>query len=204
MIAGKVANDLARGFLENQNVATSGTETALADGTQLHGVRLKLLVSHHDERGVFTEIFSNKWDAGIRPAQWSVVSSNKGVFRGMHLHQRHEEYFLIVRGRACVGLHDLRTESPTAGCWSVYELSGAQLTFVSFPPGIVHGWYFYEDSIHVQAVSESYESYRYDDNLGCRWDDPDLGIRWPFKAPILSREAAEFPSLRELRQQAGF
>jgi dTDP-4-dehydrorhamnose 3,5-epimerase len=187
-----------------QDVTKSIIESVLTGGTQLHGVRLESLVSHRDERGVFTEIFSSAWDAGIRPAQWSVVSSNKGVFRGMHLHRRHDEYFLLIKGRACVGLHDLRTASPTAACWSVYELSGAQLTFLSFPPGIVHGWYFYEDAIHVQAVSESYESYRDDDNLGCRWDDPDLGIKWPFDAPVLSEEAAQFPSLCELRQQLGF
>ena len=167
-------------------------------------MRLESLVTHRDERGSFTEIFSNGWGAGIRPDQWSVVSSNKGVFRGMHLHRRHDEYFLIIKGRACVGLHDLRRTSPTAGGWSVYELCGAQLAFLSFPPGIVQGWYFHEDAFHVQAVSESYDSYRYDDNLGCRWDDPDLGIRWPFDSPLLSEEAAQFPSLRELRRQSGF
>ena len=182
-------------------MATAADNSAVAGGTPLDGVRLRRLRPNRDQRGAFTEIFSDAWNIGIQPAQWSIVQSQAGVLRGMHLHNRHDEYFLVVHGRAAVGLHDLRTNSPTAGKWALYEFSAAQPTLICFPPGIVHGWYFHEDSIHVQAVSETYEDYRHDDNSGCRWDDPELGIKWPCTAPILSEEAAGFGSLAELRKR---
>lgn len=181
---------------------TNSADTAcLTRGTPLHGVQVQRLVPHRDERGAFTEIFSNAWKIGIQPAQWSVVESRARVFRGMHLHHRHDESFLLIRGRACVGLHDFRRDSPTASRWSVYQFAANEPALICFPSGLLHGWYFYEDSIHVQAVSEIYEDYRDDDNLGCRWDDLDLGIEWPFIDPILSEEARGFGSLTDLRKR---
>ena len=80
----------------------------------------------------------------------------------------------------------------------MYELYGDDLAALSFPRGVVHGWYFYEDSIHTQAVSESYSDYVADDNLGVRWNAADLDLPWPDIKPILSERAARFSSLNEM------
>ncbi len=75
-----------------------------------------------------------------------------------------------------------------------------------FPTGLLHGWYFPEATIHTQAVSESFLNYGSDDNFGCRFDDPALGIEWP-EAPVkISDRAMHFPLLAELEanlKQAG-
>jgi dTDP-4-dehydrorhamnose 3,5-epimerase len=167
----------------------------------IEGVRLTALEVNPDNRGSFSEIFSKDWDTGIVPAQWSVVRSHAGVLRGMHLHRRHDEYFLVVEGRASVGLRDLRPGSETEGVYSLFELTAEPLTFLAFPPGILHGWYFHEESIHIQSVSETYESYRDDDNLGCHWSDPELEIPWPATPTLVAERAAAFPSLRVLLEQ---
>lgn len=171
----------------------------LRSGRTIAGVKLMRLDRNEDDRGAFTEVFCAEWPTGIDPTQWSLVESRAGVLRGMHLHRRHDEYFMVISGRATVGLHDLRAGSPTYGHGSTYELTGPDC-FLSFPRGLVHGWLFHERSLHLQAVSESYVNYGSDDNHGCRWDDPELGIDWPFAPTELSPRAAGFPSLRSLRE----
>lgn len=167
-------------------------------GSMIEGVQVRALDMHEDERGSFTEFFRAEWDSGIEPTQWSFVRSKPGVFRGMHLHRRHEEYVLVVDGRMSIGLYDMRPGSPTEGTSMLLELSGDELAFVSWPPGIVHGWYAHETTLHVQAVSETYDEYKDDDNLGCRGTDPELGIPWPETPRLIAPRAQGFGSLREL------
>jgi dTDP-4-dehydrorhamnose 3,5-epimerase-like enzyme len=42
-------------------------------------------------------------------------------------------------------------------------------------------------------------TYGLDDNNGCRWDDPDLGIVWPSEPWTISERASTFGSMAELR-----
>ncbi|MEX2127593.1 MAG: dTDP-4-dehydrorhamnose 3,5-epimerase family protein [Xanthobacteraceae bacterium] len=167
----------------------------------IDGAILRPLETHADARGSFTEFYSNAWDNGAVPAQWSVVKSAAGVLRGMHLHRRHDEGFLVLYGRASVGLRDVRPGSPTEGVSNLFEFSGDKLTYLTFPRGIVHGWHFHEPSIHVQSVSEVYSTYGEDDNLGCHWSDPDLDIPWPEKPSLVATRANGFSSLAALMKE---
>ena len=176
-------------------------QEALQSGIGLEGVEIRHLDVNQDPRGSFTEFFCKEWGLGIAPTQWSVVRSVARSLRGMYFHARHDEYFCVLQGRACVGLYDLRKDSTTQGQHSLIELEDERLTCLVFPRGIVHGWYFYEPSIHLQAVSESYVSYRHDDNLTCSWADLDLGIPWPDPDPLLSERAASAGSLKELAEK---
>ena len=176
--------------------------TVLKSGCQLEGSALVHLNVHGDDRGSFTEYFKASWGSCIAPEQWAIVQSSKGVVRGAHLHMRHDEYFAIVQGVAYVGLYDLRSDSPTKDCHALYRLDAKSPAALIFPPGIVHAWCFPEGpAVHLQAVSEEYESYGPDDNHGCAWDDPALGFQWPDFDPIVSERAAGFASLEELRQK---
>jgi dTDP-4-dehydrorhamnose 3,5-epimerase len=128
------------------------------------------------------------------------VHSRPGVFRGMHFHRRHDEYFALLTGKAAVGLRDLRPWSPTYGAHALFEVTGDRPSCIVFPRGLLHGWYFHEDSLHLQAVSESYSDYAAEDNLGCHWSDPGIGIDWPFTEAIVAPRAAGFSSLRTLEK----
>jgi len=169
-------------------------------GGQIAGIEFKIFSPNIDRRGRFTEVFQDNWGIGLKPVQWSIVHSRPGVLRGMYVHRRHGEYFAVVSGRASVGLKDLRPGSATEGAWSLFDLTGTQLACVALPPGVLHGWYFREPTIHLQAVSEAYANYHKDDNLGCRWNDPEVGIPWPQKKAILASRAQSFPSFRELAE----
>lgn len=171
----------------------------LVNGVLIHGVELSSIQENADDRGVFAEYFVLGRDLGIEPVQWSVVRSRQGTLRGMHFHVRHDEYFALVSGRATVGLHDLRPDSPTFGGSATYEFSEKEPSRLIFPAGLVHGWLFHKPSVHLQATSEAHDHYGPDDNNGCRWDDPALGITWPFEPTILSARAAAFGTLEQLR-----
>lgn len=166
---------------------------------RIDGVRVTPVEVHADQRGTFAEFFVAHRHTGIEPVQWSIVTSAPGVLRGMHFHARHDEYFSVVSGRATVGLYDLRPDSPTAGVSATYELCGETPTALVFPRGLVHGWLFHEPTVHLQAVSESHDHYGADDNNGCHWSDPELGIAWPFEPTVVSDRAEAFGSLAELR-----
>lgn len=165
------------------------------------GVKLRRLEAHSDSRGAFTEIYSDDWGLPIAPRQWSLVHSCAGTLRGMHVHLRHDESLLVVSGRVFVGLYDLRPDSPTQGQSMMLEMASKPAQQLVFPRGLVHGWYFPEDSVHLQAVSEPHSEYGGDDNNGCHYADPELGLQWPATPRFLSERAKGFPSLRELREQ---
>ena len=63
------------------------------------------------------------------------------------------------------------------------------------PPGVAHGFYFLEPSLHVYAVSEYWNPA---DELGCHWADPDLELQWPDPSPLVSERDARSQSLRAL------
>jgi dTDP-4-dehydrorhamnose 3,5-epimerase len=67
---------------------------------------------------------------------------------------------------------------------------------VAVPPGVAHGFFFPEESVHVYAVSETFDP---EDELGCRWDDPETGLDWPCTAPLLSERDEQAGSFRALR-----
>jgi dTDP-4-dehydrorhamnose 3,5-epimerase len=173
-------------------------KSKLTSGQKLFNVELTPINEHKDERGLFSEIFCNEWSTAIDPLQWSAVKSNRNVLRGMHLHLRHDEYFCLIKGHCLVALKDIRPDSATKGGFSIYELFDSDLAALTFPRGIIHGWYFFEKSIHIQAVSESYSDYKNDDNWGILWNAKNLDIPWPAIDPIISKRASEFSDVNQL------
>jgi dTDP-4-dehydrorhamnose 3,5-epimerase len=179
----------------------ASNSSAIVQGSSIDGVQLGALEPKHDERGTFTEMFADHWNCGVDAVQWSLVQSVEGVLRGMHLHERHDEYVTIVSGRMFVGLHDLRPSSPTFRVSALYHLTSADPAFLAWPRALLHGWLFPEPTVHLQGVSESYASYGADDNEGCHWSDPGLGIDWPFAPSIVSPRADAFGSLDVLLER---
>ncbi len=175
-------------------------QSKLISGQEIQGCKFVQLDEKSDHRGSFTEVFQKYWNSCLNPVQWSFVKSEPEVFRGMHLHLRHDEYFCLIKGHCYLGLKDLREDSSTYGTHSLYELFADSLAALVFPRGLLHGWYYTESSLHLQSVSESYVSYNADDNWGCKWNAPDLGIPWPFESAILSEKAENFPSVGDLEK----
>jgi dTDP-4-dehydrorhamnose 3,5-epimerase len=160
-----------------------------------HGVTLRRLVPHRDERGAFTELFRSEWGVGVDPVQWNAVVSAPNVLRGVHVHPRHDDYLIVHAGRAAVGLCDLRPGSPTEGDACLVEVDGAEPAALTIPHGVAHGFWFLEASSHIYAVSHTWDPA---DELGCHWADPELGISWPAGEPRISERDAGLPPLAGL------
>jgi dTDP-4-dehydrorhamnose 3,5-epimerase len=162
------------------------------------GVELLRLATHTDDRGDFTELFRESWVAPDRFLQWNAVNSEARALRGVHVHVRHSDYLTVMRGRVLFGLKDLRVDSPTLGMVSMLEVAAGDGSALRIPPGVAHGFYFLEASLHVYAVSHYWDL---DDELGCRFDDPGLGMPWPDLHPLLSERDQHLPSLAALSSE---
>ena len=117
------------------------------------------------------------------------LSSNarRGTLRGMH-YQR-EPYSEAKLVRCCTGAIydvalDLRPASPTYLQWFAEELTATNHRMLYIPEGCAHGFQTLVDASEVfYQISQAYhpESAR-----GVRWDDPQFGIEWPVRNPIIS------------------
>jgi len=156
------------------------------------GVKTVSLQPHPDTRGIFTEVFRAHWDLGVLPLQWNVVHSEQNVLRGVHGHWRHGDYVVALQGTITVGLKDLRLSSPTCGLAALIKLESRNPQGLVIPPGVAHGFFFHEPTLYIYAVSHYWDVA---DELGCRWDDPDLHLPWPCERPLLSPRDAHLPNL---------
>jgi dTDP-4-dehydrorhamnose 3,5-epimerase len=74
------------------------------------------------------------------------------------------------------------------------ELTAAEHVALHIPRGVAHGYQTLEDgSSLTYLISSPFDA---DSSRSLRWDDPHLGIEWPFEVSIISerdRSAAPWP-----------
>jgi dTDP-4-dehydrorhamnose 3,5-epimerase len=156
------------------------------------GVRVWPLEVHGDARGDLTEVFRQEWDSGLSPVQWTVLRNVPRSLRGMDIHVVHDDWQVLVAGRAAVGLKDLRRGSPTEERSELLELVSDELQALIVPRGVAHGFYFYEHSTLVVGSTGYYDP---EDHLPCHYADPGLGIEWPAEPEVLSELDRNAPPL---------
>lgn len=137
------------------------------------------------------EFFRLEWLLEPAPVQWNVVQSQAQVLRGVHVHPTHFDYLMLVSGRASIGVQDIRANSPTHDMATVIEFQADQPQLLVIPPGVAHGFYFHEPSIHIYGISHYFNL---KDELGCHFDDQDIHIPWTVPSPILSERDQLLPS----------
>jgi dTDP-4-dehydrorhamnose 3,5-epimerase len=155
------------------------------------GVSLRALRDTRDQAGTMTELYRREWRLDIAPVQWNLVSSRPNALRGVHAHLTHADYLCVLRGELLLGLHDMRTSSPTYRLAVHQLLSGEAPCSIAIPPGVAHGFYVAAETNYFYAVSHYWNPA---DELGCRWDDPALDLSWPTASPLLSPRDADAPS----------
>lgn len=172
--------------------------TEYSDMTLPQGCSIRDLTTHADERGALTEIFRKEWPTGLSPVQWNYVRSKPNVLRGVHVHVIHTDYLVCLDGTMLLGLVDVRPESPTRGLAATVTLEGAKLQAVVVPPGVAHGFHFPVASSLCYSVTHYWNTR---DEIGCRWDDPALGLDWRIKSPELSARDISAGSAKAMIEQ---
>jgi dTDP-4-dehydrorhamnose 3,5-epimerase len=169
--------------------------------TPLDGVILVEPDVHGDTRGYFLETWHARRyaEGGIAVdfVQDNASRSVRGTLRGLHYQEPDAQGKLV---RVAVGAVfdvavDVRRGSPGFGRWYGVELSSENHRQLWVPPGFAHG--FCVLSEYADFVYKCTAYYSPTSERALRWDDPDIGIEWPIRDPILSAKDRAAPRLRD-------
>jgi dTDP-4-dehydrorhamnose 3,5-epimerase len=154
-----------------------------------------------DDRGYFVETYQQERyrEAGITQpfVQDNTSHSIKDTLRGMHFQQPRAQGKLVscTRGAIWDAVIDVRQGSPTFGKWFGVELSAATARQLWVPTGFAHGFCVLSDTADVTYKCTDY--YAPGTERAVLWNDPDVGIAWPVKSPLLSPKDAVAPRLKD-------
>ena len=174
--------------------------------SKLPGVHFGAVERHADDRGSFRELWrageAGSADESAQFVQANLSTSAAGVLRGLHLHRRQLDYWVVAAGSAFVGLVDVRPlldGSASAPIVETRELGPDD--WVVIPAGVAHGFLALEPLELLYLVTNRYDG---SDEFGFAWDDPAVRVPWPIQTgapsgrPIVSERDASNPPLAQL------
>lgn len=143
-----------------------------------------------DNRGFFYESWRDLdyTTIGIQQKflQDDISVSKKNVLRGLHYQENQGQLVTVVYGKVFDVAIDIRPESKTYKKYFSIELDGDKPQQLYMSPGFAHGFCVLTDIAVIHYKCTQY----YDSSKEGRvaWNDPALGIKWPFGAKIISSE----------------
>lgn len=180
--------------------------------TELKGAFLIKPFYAADERGGFlkdynVELFcKNGIQHELKEVFYTI--SHKGVIRAIHFQLGHQQAKLVrcVKGRVYDVIVDLRKDSVTFGKWAGYELSEENRNELYIPEFFGHGYLVLEESIVSYKCNEVFWQ---EGDSGIMYNDPEIGIKWPYELIggernlIVSEKDRKLMSLREYAMYEG-
>lgn len=170
--------------------------------TDLDGVLIIEPTVHRDDRGWYSEIYSERSlaQAGVafRAVQDNHIKSKKGTLRAIHFQNNPKAQAKLVRctkGLVHDFIVDLRKESPTFKKWIMIELNPQNKRQVLVPAGFGHGVLALEDDTEVTYKVD--ELYYPEHDRTIFWADPELNIEWGIDKPLLSEKDKKAPCLKD-------
>lgn len=158
-----------------------------------------------DHRGFFLETFNRqKYEhLGIKNdfVQDNLSLSSKKILRGLHFQVKNPQAKLVqvFLGEVFDVAVDIRRGSPTYGKWFGTMLSQDNLLQMYIPEGFAHGYCVVsETALFAYKCSDFYSP---SDEGGLLWSDPDIGIEWPIRDPVLSAKDFRLPRLSEFPEE---
>jgi dTDP-4-dehydrorhamnose 3,5-epimerase len=177
--------------------------------TKLEGVFVIAPDIIRDDRGFFLESYNRRVfeQHGIthRFVQDNHSRSAQRVLRGIHFQGAPAPQVKLVRctaGRILDVAVDLRAGSPTFGQWVAEELSADNMRQLLVPVGFGHAFATLSEFAEVQYKCTDYYVPAAEGSV--MWNDPELGIPWPFAEPILSGKDQQAKSLQAYLKSPAF
>lgn len=150
----------------------------------IHGVVVKELATHVDDRGFFRELIRSTDEFFAEGfGQLSHALVHQGVAKAWHIHKIQIDWWYVATGTLRVALHDTRESSPTYR-ETMELLLGEQLPgrVLRVPTGVAHGFRCIAGPAHMFYVTS--KVYNPDDEGRISHDDPTIGYDWLKGPPI--------------------
>jgi len=171
--------------------------------TSLPDVLLIEPAIHGDHRGWFVESWQRERyrAAGIEAdfVQDNQSFSARGTLRGLHIQNPHGQGKLVqvIQGAVFDVAVDARLSSPHFGRWTGVHLTGENKHQLWVPEGFLHAFLVLSDTALFSYKCT--DLYHPETQFAVRWDDPDIGIKWPLDGPpTLSDKDREAPRLKDV------
>ena len=156
----------------------------------------------NDSRGYFLESYQRLRFTGagieVNFVQDNLSFSRKNTLRGLHYQNPRGQAKLVqvFQGEVFDVVVDIRRGSRSFGQWYGTRLSLENKHQLFIPTGFAHGYcVLSETALFYYKCSDYYVP---ECEAGVLWSDPDLGIDWPMKQPLLSEKDAEYPRLKDV------
>ena len=162
-----------------------------------------------DHRGYFVETYNAaalaRHDIRVNFVQDNQSLSVKAnTVRGLHFQtppMSQTKLVRVLRGRIFDVAVDIRKGSPTYGRWCATTISADGGEQILIPRGFAHAYCTLESNTEVAYKVDNY--YSEECSAGLLWNDPMIGITWPFgeeatlsdkdrKLPLLARFESPF------------
>jgi dTDP-4-dehydrorhamnose 3,5-epimerase len=132
--------------------------------------------------------------------------SKRGVIRATHFQLVKQQPKLVrcISGHIYDVIVDLRPQSETFGQWRGFHLTGENTYSLLVPSFFGHGYLVIEDSVVSYKAAEVFYS---EGDSGIMYNDPDIGIEWPFEMIggmdnlIISDKDLKLMGLREYKER---
>ncbi len=137
-----------------------------------------------DDRGSFVKDYNiktftaNGIEHNLKEVFYTI--SKRGVIRATHFQLIRQQAKLVrcISGHVYDVIVDLRPGSPTLGQWLGFDLTGDNQVELYMPQYFGHGYLVIEDSIVSYKCAEVFCP---EGDSGIMYDDPDIGIAWPYE-----------------------
>lgn len=172
--------------------------------TEFEGLLLIDPATFADSRGFLMETWkeSRFHATGIHKqmVQDNLSWSRANVLRGLHFQSpfAQEKLVYVLHGTIFDVAVDLRRTSATFAKWFGTRLSGDDKRQIYIPAGFAHGFCVLSD--HALVAYKCTSEYCPDAEMSLAWNDPQIGIDWPVREPILSAKDKNAPLLVEIPQ----
>ena len=103
----------------------------------------------------------------------------------------------MLQGKVIDIAVDIRKKSKTFGEYFSIELSEKNNEALWIPSGFAHGFLtLSKNNVFIYKCSGAYNP---SEEYTIKWDDPDIGVKWNIKKPIVSNKDQQGMSLQEYK-----
>jgi dTDP-4-dehydrorhamnose 3,5-epimerase len=165
-------------------------------------VKVIRTITMEDERGYFMEVYRQDHFDQLGITKKPFVQDNhsrsvRGVIRGLHFQWEPPigKLMRVTLGTALLVAVDIREDSETLGQWFALEASAENKKQLWAPHNFARGFCVLSEFAEIQYKCTGVYNPRAEG--GILWNDPAIGIEWPFQDPIVSQKDANAPTLAQ-------